>query len=283
MRNNLLFPTILICLAAIGCSLADRFDNKPANTQSANTESDTNSTAPSPEIGADGQDRSGPVQALVSDLYKYHDTGRSPFFQTRDRALVDRFFTKPLAEMVWKDSMNAATEISAIDFDALYDAQDVEKKGFAVGSGEVSGDSATVVATFTNYGEKKRVTFLLKSSGGDWKIDDVKYQNGNSLMGLYRQTYGKSETKTNAPPVKNVTGEFEGTFRVGDTTCTVKPIRMAFEVRWAKGRGTEVFVFRDGNTFDSDDGNSFEFNDENYNSGTFYRADGKTFPVRRAN
>lgn len=283
MKNDLIVPAALLCLACLGCSLADQLNNKPTNTEWAKTNANSNVAETSPEVGEEGQDRAGPAQTLVSDLYKDHDTGRSPFFQTSDRGLVDRFFTKPLADMIWKDSMNATTEVGAIDFDALYDAQDVEKKGFSVGSAEVSGDSATVITTFTNYGEKKRVTFLLRSTGGAWKIDDVKYQNGNSLMGLYRQTYGKGETKTNAPTIKNVTGEFEGTFRVGDTTCTVRPIRMAFEVRWAKGRGSEVFVFRSGNAFDSDDGNSFEFDDENYNSGTFYRADGKTFPVRRAN
>ncbi len=283
MKDHLLFPILILCLAGLGCSFLGKSDNSATNTEWSNTRSDTNTIESVPETGTEGQDRSGPAQSLVSDLYKSHDTGKSPFFQTKDRAVVDRFFTKPTADLIWKDSMNSQNEIGAIDFDALYDAQDVEKKSFSVGAAEVNGDSATVVVSFTNYGEKKRIIFLLKSSGSGWKIDDIKYPNGSTLVGLYRKTYGTGETKTNAPPVKNVSGEFEGTFRVGETTCTVKPIRMAFEVRWAKGRGAEVFVFRDGNTFDSDDGNSFEFDDENYNSGTFYRADGKTFPVRRAN
>lgn len=30
--------------------------------------------------------------------------------------------------------------------------------------------------------------------------------------------------------------EFEGTSQVGGTTCTVEPIKMAFEVLWAKGK-----------------------------------------------
>jgi hypothetical protein len=57
-------------------------------------------------------------------------------------------------------------------------------------------------------------------------------------------------------------------------------------VRWAKGSGVKYFAFAEGTTFasslDSDAANKFVFDDENYNTGTFYRADGKTFPVRRA-
>ena len=89
---------------------------------------------------------------------------------------------------------------------------------------------------------------------------------------------------------KRKSGEFEGKFQVGDTTCTVKPVKMAFEVRWAKGSGVEMFFAEDraerpGNfrfsTRRAEKPNSFAFADENYNSGTFYRADGKEFPVNR--
>ena len=47
----------------------------------------------------------------------------------------------------------------------------------------------------------------------------------------------------------------------------------------------EMFFYKEGNTFESsaDKGepNRFTFDDETYNSGTFYRADGKTFKVTR--
>ncbi len=65
---------------------------------------------------------------------------------------------------------------------------------------------------------------------------------------------------------------------------------MAFEVKWEKGAGTEIFFADEKDsdkwTFstevkDDDKANVFSFDDENYNKGTFYRADGKEFPVRR--
>lgn len=87
-----------------------------------------------------------------------------------------------------------------------------------------------------------------------------------------------------------VLSEFEGRYRVGDTTCTVKPIKMAFEVRWAKGRGAMPFFF-DSTTpegqpiFVSEDfgkgTDKFIFNDNRFSSGKFIRADGRTFAVER--
>lgn len=87
-----------------------------------------------------------------------------------------------------------------------------------------------------------------------------------------------------------VLSEFEGRYRVGDTTCTVNPIKMAFEVRWAKGRGAMPFFF-DSTTpegqpiFVSEDSgkgtDKFIFDDNRFNSGKFIRADGRTFAVER--
>jgi len=237
-----------------------------------------------PESGH-GQSSSAEAETLVTDLYEQHDSKKSPFFQTSDRSRVDRFFTKTTADLIWKDANSSKGEIGAIDFDPLYDAQDVEKKSFSVGKAAVNGDSATLAATYTNYGEKKRITFVMKNVAGKWKIDDIKYDAGHALLALLKETYGGSSG--NAPPVKNVTGEFEGAYRVGDTTCTVRPDRQAFEVRWAKGKGSEYFFYKDANVFESEEDksggrNEFRFDDENYNSGTFYRADAKTFPVSRA-
>jgi hypothetical protein len=87
-----------------------------------------------------------------------------------------------------------------------------------------------------------------------------------------------------------VLSEFEGRYRVGPTTCTVKPVRMAFEVRWAKGREAMLFFFDDTDAqgrpvFVSEDRgrgtDRFIFDDNRYNAGIFVRADGKSFPVKR--
>lgn len=235
--------------------------------------------------GGGGEVKGDPPETLVADLYKQHDAKKSPFFQ-KDRARIDKYFTKPLGDLVLRDATNPVDEIGAIGADPLYDGQDFEIKNFAVGKGTIDGTKATVNVTFTNFGEKKTVVFSLVETAGAWRISDIKYSHGGSLLAMFREAYG--DGKTNAPPVKNVAGEFEGSYQVGETTCTVKPVKMAFEVRWAKGNGVEMFFAEEGNVFESDTDttagrNKFTFDDENCNTGSFKRADGKVFTVRRAN
>ena len=269
---------ILIAAATIACgSNTNNLANSTvvninaANSQPAATPADGSAEAqiPAPEI-------------LVADLYKHHDAKKSPFFQKKDRALVDKFFTKPLADLIWKDSNGAVGEIGAIDFDPLYDAQDTDIKNFVVGKSEIKGETANVVADFTNFGEKKSIFFAIKQVGGSWKIDDIKYGKQGSLLKMFKDHFATLPEKEGG-----LSGEFEGKYQVGDTSCTVKPVKMAFEIKRAKGTGTEMFFYKEGNTFESEESdgktNRFVFDDVNYNSGTFYRGDGATFPVSRAN
>jgi hypothetical protein len=84
--------------------------------------------------------------------------------------------------------------------------------------------------------------------------------------------------------------EFEGRYKVGNTTCTVVPIKMAFEVKWIKGQGVMSFFFdkttpEGKSIFVSEDfgkgRDKFIFDDNFYNVGLFLRADGKVFTVER--
>jgi hypothetical protein len=84
--------------------------------------------------------------------------------------------------------------------------------------------------------------------------------------------------------------EFEGRYKVGNTTCIVAPIKMAFEVKWTKGKGVMTFFF-DKTTSDgkaifvseqlSKGRDKFVFDDDRYNVGVFIRADGKVFTVEK--
>lgn len=241
-----------------------------------------NTEAPAGNItSAAGQSQSAAAEALVADLYKQHDAKKSPFFQTKNRALVDKYFTKSTADLIWKDATSSQGEIGALDGDPLYAAQDMEIKNFAIGKADVKGETATVLVTFTNFGEKKTVTFKLKMVNTAWKIDDIIWPEGDSMVKVIKDTYAADAKKA---PVSG--GVLQGAFQVGDTSCTIRPVKMAFEVRWAKGSGVEMFFSKDGNTFESSPdktgkSNRFEFDDENYTTGIFYRADGKELPVSR--
>ena len=119
--------------------------------------------------------------AVVADLYRQHDAKRSPFFQTKSRARVDKFFTKGLADMIWKDAKTSNGEVGALDGDPLYDAQDTKIRHFAIGNGTIKGDNATVRVTFTNFGKKEAIDFSLRKVGGAWKIDNILYGKGETL------------------------------------------------------------------------------------------------------
>jgi len=218
--------------------------------------------------------------ALVTDLYRQHDAQKSPFFQDKSRALVDKYFTKATADLIWKDSTTSSGEVGALDGDPLYDAQDTEIKKFLVGKASIAGTKATVPVTFTNFGQKKTVTFALVKEGGKWKIDDISYGADYTLVSMLQE----DASAENA--------EFKGEYRVGTTTCTVTPVRMAFEVRWLRGKGVEMFFYKeeqDGkHIFESEQDksgrtNRFVFDDATYRSGTYVRGDGKIFTVNKAN
>lgn len=278
--NTVKFFALFLFFACTGFACATHSANTTVNTSLPLGSASEDAR---PGVGG-GEVKGDPPETLVAELYKQHDAKKSPFFQ-KNRARIDKYFTKTLGDLVLLDATNPIDETGAIGADPLYDAQDVDIKKFAIGKGTVDGTKATVTVTFLNFEEKKTIVFSLVETAGAWRISDIKYAHGDSLLAMLRDAYGNG--KKNTPPVKNVTGEFEGTYKVGETTCTVKPAKMAFEVRWAKGSGVEMFFYKDANVFESEEDttagrNKFTFDDENYNTGIFKRADGKVFTVSRA-
>ncbi|HBJ88208.1 MAG TPA: hypothetical protein DDZ88_31010 [Verrucomicrobiales bacterium] len=135
-------------------------------------------------------DKAVTPEALVARLYKAHDAEKSPFFQDKDRALVDRYFAKELADFLWKDAKESKGEVGVIDFDPLYNAQDTEIKNFVVNKAKIDGGKATVVASFMNFDEKTRITFKLVQMDDAWKISDIQYTEGHALLKLFKAAAG---------------------------------------------------------------------------------------------
>ena len=127
--------------------------------------------------------------ALVRTLYRAHDTKSGPFFQKKSRALVDRYFTKELGDLIWKDAVTSNDGVGALDFDPLYNAQDVRIRALTVGKPEyVEGhaNAADVRVTFMNMGARETVVFRLeKGARRGWKIADISYPiGGHTLKGI---------------------------------------------------------------------------------------------------
>jgi hypothetical protein len=124
-------------------------------------------------------------EQVVADLYRQHKQ-QSPFFQTRSRALVDRYFDKELADLIWH-MPNSPDEVGPLDGDPLYNAQDMEIKNFVIHKPAMTNGRATVRVTFTNINKKQEVKFLLASRNTGWKITNIRYDDGTDLIQILKQ------------------------------------------------------------------------------------------------
>lgn len=273
---------------AAGCSTSKNESSSPSSETTVRP-TDPAPTTDSPAPGAEGSgaetdlDKVSPDQ-VVKQLYDLHQKEKSPFFQTKNRPLLDRFFDKTLADLIWNDLNSDRDEVGVLDFDVLYNAQDAEIKKLSVGPASIEGEKAAVGVAFENYGRKENLTFSLTKRGDAWRISDIRYNGGDTLLGYFKEDAKNRETADAGED-----GSFEGTYQVGETTCTVKPIKMAFELKWAKGSGTMIF-FSDGGagekyTYHSEDKGAgvdkFVFDDAGLRTGKFIRADGKQMKVKK--
>ncbi|MEP6743635.1 MAG: hypothetical protein ABJB61_14140 [bacterium] len=124
-------------------------------------------------------------EQLVVDLYRQHKK-QSPFFQNKSRALVDRYFDTELADLIWH-MPNSPGEVGPLDGDPLYNAQDMEIRNLVIHDSKVKDGTASVLATFRNFGKKQEVKFLLASHRTGWKITNIKYDDGTELIGILKQ------------------------------------------------------------------------------------------------
>jgi hypothetical protein len=133
---------------------------------------------------------------IVKNLYAAQKTATGVFFQHKSRAAVDKFFEKSFADLIWKDTEVAVGEVGTIDFDPLFNAQDVRITKFKVGApayGEGNADLADVPVTFNNMGKAETVLFRLErpAEGKAWKISDIFYpsnsEDGASLKKILTQ------------------------------------------------------------------------------------------------
>ncbi len=185
------------CLSAAACSAGSPAASNPSNAQPAQAKTATanpnvvNSSAvtPAPATAPPAQNAAGP-DAVVKELYKQHGTKNSPFFQTKDRAAVDKYFTKKLADLIWKDAVSSQGEVGALEADPLYDAQDTKITDLKIQADQVDGDQALVLVTFKNFGKAKSLIFNVERENGTWKVSNITGDNYNLLDNLQEAAKG---------------------------------------------------------------------------------------------
>ncbi len=120
---------------------------------------------------------------IVKNLYKAHKTSKGPFFQTKSRVVIDKYFTKDLADLIWKDAKEANGEVGRLDFDPLYGAQDNTHTDFVIMDTGWGGDAkfgplteAVVQVTFKLESKETMVSFRFRQQKNKlWKIYNIRY------------------------------------------------------------------------------------------------------------
>jgi len=125
-------------------------------------------------------------EVVVRNLYTAQKKeATDPFFQTKSRARVDKYFAKELADLIWNDAVSSArtNEVGQLGGDPLYNAQDMKITGFRIKRpmvGEGNLDLVDVPVTFKNFGKDQTILFRLeRDKRRVWKITDIFYQ-GNA-------------------------------------------------------------------------------------------------------
>ena len=118
---------------------------------------------------------------LVRALYFEHNKKENPFRETKDRALVDEFFTKQTANLIWKDPRMVHGTWKRTATNPLFNAPDADIKKMWVEPAAVGGTRAVVYVTFENKGKPEEVKVDLQQTAGRWGIADMVYPNGKHL------------------------------------------------------------------------------------------------------
>ena len=90
--------------------------------------------------------------------------------------------------MIWKDAVSSKGEVGVIDGDPLYDAQDMEIKNFAIGKAVFEDGKTRLTVSFDNFGENKSIIFVLINGRSGWRINDIDYGKGRTLVGEFKES-----------------------------------------------------------------------------------------------
>jgi hypothetical protein len=107
--------------------------------------------------------------ALVQELYRVHAEGEKTKVMAWMKPNQARFFTKALGARIER-----AYQRNQIDFDFIWDGQDAVIKDLAFQPGARSGNRATVLVTFKNMDQPKRLEYSLVREAGAWRVADIR-------------------------------------------------------------------------------------------------------------
>ncbi len=123
-------------------------------------------------------------EQLVSSLYKAFPADSEDVIEWQKKDVLARYFDSRLVDLFLKDQECQKREqgICNLDFMPLYDAQDYEIKEFGVGAFDPV--KSTVAVRFDNFGKPTVLIYQMSQTPGGWRISDIRYKHGHSLVGI---------------------------------------------------------------------------------------------------
>lgn len=125
-------------------------------------------------------------EGTVERLLEAHFGGDMGFSET-GFGTKRAFLSRPLQQLMAAYFARPVSpdEAPAIDGDPFTDSQEYPTR-FAVGKARTRGGAARVPVRFADGWRTRRATYALKRERDGWRVDDVLYDNGESLRGLLK-------------------------------------------------------------------------------------------------
>lgn len=121
---------------------------------------------------------------IIKNLYADQKADKGPFFQLKDRKIVDKYFRKDFAHLIWKWTDDAKNEMPDIGMNPLYGIADPEGiTDFVIMDTGWGGDAkfgpetqAVVQVAFKKDGKEYMVSYRFEQQKNkQWKIYDIRY------------------------------------------------------------------------------------------------------------
>lgn len=169
---------LVLLVTALSCQTKSKQETE---TSTANMPAD--SAALLAKRPAPGAPRSA-ADRLVRALYFEHNKKENPFRETKDRALVDQFFAKSTADLIWNDAHKPPGKVNRVKTNLLFNAADAAIRKMWVEPAAVVGTRAVVYVTFEVSARPEEVKIDMQQVAGRWRITDMHYPGGKRLTEL---------------------------------------------------------------------------------------------------
>ncbi len=124
---------------------------------------------------------------VVQLLLERHFAGTMAFDSSTVLAKRDLLSTGLRARIAgYLATPSSPDEVPAIDGDPFTDNQEYPTR-FGVGAASVKGNAATVAVRFSDGFRARTVFYLLRRQGGAWRVDNLRYYQGETLNGWLRE------------------------------------------------------------------------------------------------